>query len=229
MSAWAQAWRRKRGPPKGRPTYYPEVFDTPDLADAMGIILTPEDGTTTAWRWERETPFLVDLIDKFIKNSGNTLVLDYGCGVGRLAKELIARHKCRVIGADISPNMRALSATYVASDLFISCSPAMLDVLAERGIIFDSAISVWVLQHCLDPIIDVTRIKRALKPLAPLFVVNNVHRAVPTMEMQWMNDGIDIRELLRTEFLMIEEGRLTPLEVSAQFSQHTFWASYLRR
>jgi hypothetical protein len=42
-------------------TYNPTVFQVNNLAGAMSIILTPE-GSTTAQRWETETPYLADLI-----------------------------------------------------------------------------------------------------------------------------------------------------------------------
>ena len=35
-------------------------------------------------------------------------VLDYGCGIGRIAKELILKTSCKVIGVDISESMRKM-------------------------------------------------------------------------------------------------------------------------
>jgi hypothetical protein len=64
-----------------------------NLAEAMSIILTPE-GSTTADRWETETPYLADLIGQQCALRPDSLVLDYGCGIGRLAHELISRHNC---------------------------------------------------------------------------------------------------------------------------------------
>ena len=43
-------------------TYHPGVFDVNDIAQAMGIILTPE-GSTTEERWQTETPYVADLIE----------------------------------------------------------------------------------------------------------------------------------------------------------------------
>ena len=36
-------------------TYHPAVFHVNDIAQAMAVIMTPE-GSTTAERWETETP-----------------------------------------------------------------------------------------------------------------------------------------------------------------------------
>src|SRR3954453_18577536 len=97
------------------PTYDPRLFNVNDIAQAMAVIMTPE-GSTTAERWEIETPYLADRIAQEITIPPDTLWPDYGCGVGRLAHELIKRHNCRVGGVDISPSMRALSVVYTRSD-----------------------------------------------------------------------------------------------------------------
>ena len=71
-------------------TYYPEIFDAHTMGHARAIILTGE-GSTTAERWQVETPWLGDQISSLIEITPDTLLVDYGCGIGRVAKELIAR------------------------------------------------------------------------------------------------------------------------------------------
>jgi SAM-dependent methyltransferase len=145
-------------------TYNPEIFSVPDMSRAKNIILTAESSTTEE-RWKTETPMLAALIAAHNNKIGpDTVVLDYGCGIGRVAKELIAKHGCRVIGVDISPSMRALSIEYVNSDSFFACPPAMLKLLIDGGLRVDLAISIWVLQHCLSPGIDIGYLRDALKP-----------------------------------------------------------------
>ncbi|HWI29188.1 MAG TPA: class I SAM-dependent methyltransferase, partial [Stellaceae bacterium] len=161
-------------------TYEPRVFDAANIAQAKRIILTAESSTTEE-RWTTETPYLAGLIGADLRIGPGSLVLDYGCGIGRLAKELIARHGCRVIGVDISPSMRALAVGYVESDRFFACPPSMLDALAKAGFAADAAFAVWVLQHCERPDEDIQRIRRALRPGGGLFVVNNRQRAVPML------------------------------------------------
>jgi hypothetical protein len=63
-------------------------FDRATLRDAMSVILTAQD-STTEHRWATETPYLTDLISRTARLSADSLVLDYGCGVGRMAKALI--------------------------------------------------------------------------------------------------------------------------------------------
>jgi SAM-dependent methyltransferase len=209
-------------------TYNPGIFNVRDLHGAMQIILTPETWTTER-RWEVETPYLVDLIHQSMEITPDTVLLDYGSGIGRIAKELIARYQCRVVGVDISASMRTLAAPYVQSDRFLPCSPAMLETLSERDFRFDGAIAVWVLQHCLRPAQDIKMIKRALKPDARLFVVNATYRAVPALERTWINDGIDIKRMLGAAFVLKQEGQLLADKIPDSLAAVTFWASFLNQ
>ena len=88
--------------------YDASVFDVATIEAAKRIILTPENSTTQE-RWAAETPYLTDLITKHIVLDRDTTVLDYGCGVGRMAKALIDRARCKVVAADFSASMRALA------------------------------------------------------------------------------------------------------------------------
>lgn len=208
------------------PTYDPRVFVVNDVEAAKRIILTPED-SSTAERWEKETPYLADLIEAHLRLDPSRLVLDYGAGIGRLARALIERQDCHVVGVDISPHMRSLGLAYVRSERYTACSPRMLVALLGAGLQFDAAFSVWVLQHCLRPEEDIGLLAAALKPGAPLFVVNNRGRAVPTTE-GWIDDGVDVRALLLERFELEEEGRLDPEPTTPAVAKHTFWAR-LRR
>src|SRR3984885_13668780 len=172
-------------------TYNPEIFSVPNLSQAKDIILTAESSTTEE-RWKTETPMLSALIAAHNKIGPDTVLLDYGCGIGRMAKELIAKHGCRVIGVDISPSMRALSVEYVNSDNFFACPTAMLKVLFDGG----------------------------------LFVVNNIHRAVPTKEAGWASDGIDIKGTLARIFSLQSEQTLVSPDVPSTLSGTTFWAAF---
>src|SRR5690349_14906824 len=98
-------------------TYDPAIFDVADEATAKRIILTP-DGRSTDERWRVETPGLATLAGASLALDQDSLVLDYGCGIGRMAKALIERFGCRVVGVDISPRMREMAPAYVSSEKF---------------------------------------------------------------------------------------------------------------
>jgi 2-polyprenyl-3-methyl-5-hydroxy-6-metoxy-1,4-benzoquinol methylase len=211
-----------------QPTYNPQVFNVNDIAQAMAIIMTPE-GATTADRWEKETPYLADLIAEQFDITADSLLLDYGCGIGRMSHELIKRHNCRIVGIDISPSMRALSVIYTRTDRFMSCSHEMLEGLIARGLTFDTVLSIWVLQHCAAPAHDMALIRAALKPGGNLFAVNGNVRSIPTVEMGWVNDGLDIRSMLSAEFQPVRAGRLARERTTDIIAEGTFWATYRRR
>lgn len=191
------------------PVYMPGIFETADLASAQAIILTPEPGTTTEERWRLETPYLADQMVMRLDLNQNSLVLDYGCGIGRLSKALIERSGCFVIGVDMARRMREMAPVYVGSSRFMAVSPDGLDALIERGLKVDFGFASWVLQHCLEVERDVTRIADALGPMARFFLVNNLGRAVPT-DCGWVDDGKSVEALLGLRFDALERYAFPP-------------------
>jgi 2-polyprenyl-3-methyl-5-hydroxy-6-metoxy-1,4-benzoquinol methylase len=208
-------------------TYNPEVFEARDIAEAKRIILTDE-GSSTEERWRIETPAVADLIARSVAITPDSTILDYGCGIGRLAKELIARHGCRVIGVDITQSMRNLATGYVASDHFLVCSPLMLADIVARGLRFDAALAIWVFQHCLCPTDDIALIACALKSSGNLFVLNNLSRVVPTKEKSWVDDRVDVRGILFDRFALERDGSLPGHLVAPAMVGRHFWALYRR-
>lgn len=193
-----------------RPVYDPSVFDVASLKQAKAIILTPE-GLGTDARWERETPWLADLAVSKLGLSASKKVLDYGCGVGRIAKALIERSGCSVFGLDISDSMRTLAPMHVNSPRFRVLSEGV------QPPVCDAVVSVWVLQHAERPEEDLKVISEALRPGGKFFLVNNVHRAIPVSrsgrDKTFLSDEIDLDELIRDRFRTLEEGRL-PKEIA---------------
>ncbi len=100
--------------------YNPNIFDKKNLDEAKRIILTNEKDITSQQRWENETPYLIESISNKIKIDNNSLIVDFGCGIGRLSKELINKYGCKVIGVDISSSMREHARSYVNSSNFSS-------------------------------------------------------------------------------------------------------------
>ena len=195
--------------------YYPQIFDRVDLKAAKEIILTNEGaGADTETRWALETPYVLSLVEGALALRPDMLVLDYGCGVGRIAKAMIDASGCSVVGVDISADMRRLAKDYVDSDRFLALSPAQFDTLVARGLRVDAAISVWVLQHCFAPAQDIARIRGSLAAGGSCFVLNMHKRAVPatleanteTQKFLWAVDNTDVADLLRTAFSLEAEG-----------------------
>lgn len=205
-------------------TYNPTIFDVKSIHEARGVILTDDHGLTSNERWERETPYLVDLMAA-LNITENSVVLDYGCGIGRLSRALIAKYGCRVIGVDISAGMRALAAHYVDHERFTACHPKMLDAL---GLQVDAALSVWVLQHCVKPEQDIARIYNNLKPGSKLFIVNENARFIPTTEELWLDDGADVKALLGAAFTCTKTGKIDSSVLSELAADRTYWGVFAK-
>lgn len=187
--------------------YRPQVFDVPDVGAAMAIILTPETGTTTAERWALETPYLVAAIGRELALDAGACVLDFGCGIGRIAKGMIDRYGCRVVGVDISARMRALAPEYVGSARFAAWSPDELDRETAGGFRATHAVACWVIQHVLDPAAELARIAAALAPAGELFLLNQGSRALPS-DRGWLDDGVSVERLLAAHFDIVSVGIL---------------------
>ena len=201
--------------------YNPKIFDKQSMDDAKKIILTSEGEIKSEERWEKETPFLVEKIIKELQANENTTILDFGCGIGRIAKELIEKTSCKVLGVDISESMRKMALEYVNSDNFNVISPLELEEKVKKGFKVDAAYSIWVLQHCITPDIDVDLIKRSLKKDALFYVLNNKVSAIPTNK-GWKNNGINIHNLLKFRFEELKNDSL-PIELfNEKISKLTF-------
>jgi SAM-dependent methyltransferase len=204
--------------------YDPGVFTrVTTILDAKRIILTPEQHLTTEERWQRETPHVCDLIERAVTLDPGSLVVDYGCGIGRLSREVVARHGCQVIGVDIAANMRGLASSYVASDNFVACSSSMAVRLGVRA---DLVLAVWVLQHIAQLASELDLIKSILRPGGHLFVINEGSSRFVPSNIGWVHDGLDVRLMLGERFTAVGSGVLDPDVVGPQQSSRTFWASY---
>jgi SAM-dependent methyltransferase len=180
-------------------TYNPEIFHVGSLEEAKAVILNPDQIHSTDERWIIETDWILDLLKRHMPGDERRACLDYGCGIGRLAKPLIRQRDWVVIGADISNSMRSLATAYVDSPHFLSVSHFFLDPIRV-----DCALAVWTLQHCKDVKTDIAQIKRSLWPSGRLFVLNALERFVPTHEETWSNDGVDVWEILQNEFRTLQ-------------------------
>lgn len=208
----------------GPAVYDPHIFErVRTVAEAKAIILTPERHCTTDQRWQAETPHLADLIRNQIDLRAGSVVVDYGCGIGRIAKTLIERHRCKVIGTDISANMRALAASYVDDPRFVAIDPSMIDTMNVQA---DLVIAVWVLQHVADLPLEMARIRRMMREDGILFVVNEASTRFVPMRDGWIHDGVNVRMHLEMEFTPLIAGQLDPAVVGDEQSERTFWAAY---
>src|SRR3990167_4383848 len=92
-------------------------------------------------RFRVETPIFAKAILSHVTPE-DKLILDYGCGIGRLAKEVLKQDKSiRVIGVDASPDERRLANEYVNNARFECKEPEDLDEQV------DLIYCIYVFQH----------------------------------------------------------------------------------
>ena len=187
-----------------QPIYRPAVFDHDSVEDAKRIILTVPPSILENY-WKRSTVATADLIIDGLKPTRDSVLLDFGCGIGRLAREVIGRIGCKIVGVDISASMRRQAIEHVASERFSVLSAEVFGRLAADSItMFSGAYAVVVLQHTLDPEAELRRIAATCAAAAPLFIYNHVHRLVPT-DKGWASDGKDVGKLASGIFRFVRE------------------------
>lgn len=179
-----------------RTSYLKAAFDPVNLAHAKDIVLSPDPLHPN--KFSEETEFLVDFIEKHSLADPGSLVLDFGCGMGRVARRIIGRIGCRVVGVDPSEGMRICARAYVGS-------PELFDARASYdGTDIDLVLAVFVLQHTEHPEREVETIARALKPGGRVLLVDGV-RLVPSGVdargyVVWRDDGADVQAIMARHF-----------------------------
>ncbi|HEY4370353.1 MAG TPA: class I SAM-dependent methyltransferase [Burkholderiales bacterium] len=184
-------------------TYWPQFFEADDLEAAKGIAITPEEGMSTDERWRSETAFMMEHIASRLAIGPKNVLIDFGCGVGRMSRALIERYDCTVVGVDQSAKMREHAQSYVGSSRFKAASPAEFDTMVKEGFVADFGMAIWVLQHCVHPAGEISRIANALAAEAPFLLVNSVHRLIPT-HLGWGQDGENLDARMAERFGQLE-------------------------
>lgn len=210
-------------------TFNPHLFEVHTLEAArkltVGDVKFKHGGEWShEERWEPETALTVELILGHLPLHEDSVVLDYGCGTGRIAKEIIAKTGCRVVGADTSLSMAKLALEYVNSDRF---GISHTSTLSDCGIKFDHVICVYVLMHVFSPQEELDIIKASSKSTAKLMMFNERDRHVPSEEGIYIDDGIDVLWEAVSRFgPIMKYGKLDPTRVHPRFSERTYWSTH---
>jgi SAM-dependent methyltransferase len=188
--------------------YRPEAFDSPTDAGARWVILTPEAGLSSEERWTRETAYLKPYLDKL----PNGVILDYGCGIGRLSKGLIDKGNRVVMGVDISPSMLKQAANYLGIPRlyhFVGFQASIFESVVKEGMYkCDGGIAVWSLQHVYYLATTIATIAASMKSGAPFLLVNRPERFIPVQgdgEYVWASDTQDLDAMMDRYFTLESE------------------------
>jgi ADP-heptose:LPS heptosyltransferase/ubiquinone/menaquinone biosynthesis C-methylase UbiE len=192
------------------------LFKPKSIEEGKHEVVGDCNGFTMQQRWEAETPAFAKSILKQIKGplDHKIRILDYGCGVGRLAKEVLTQEiNCEVVGVDASSEMMQKAVDYVGNVNFTTSNPQ--DLGDKR---FDLVYCVYVLQHC--PSIEIRdvlyRIYHHLKDDGVFVYCSSDYRMCIRFDGQGFFDdrflGVNLRE---------EIGRLFE-EVSPLFTESDF-------
>jgi len=183
-------------------TYLKEAFNPVTFEHAKNIVLTPDSQNSN--KFEQETEFLIDVIQHQNLITSNSMVLDFGCGMGRVSKELINRLNCDVVGVDISERMRIFASLYITNPKKFQTS----DIIETN--LFDMCLSILVLQHSENPELEIRKIYDGLKENGILVLVNEKHRLIPVgVDPQgyviWYDDGVDVFDIVERYFTKLTE------------------------
>lgn len=184
--------------------YIKEVFDVTTLEYAKHVVLTSDP--SNPYKFEKETQFLIDVISEqnFIALDEKSVVFDFGCGMGRVAKGLIDTFNCKVIGLDISPSMLAFAKTYTNSNKF-ECTQEYS--IAESA---DVGIAILSLQHTENPKKEIDNIVNVIKTDGIFILVNEHKRFVPSdidknNYVIWSDDGFDIFSYVESKLKLVKK------------------------
>lgn len=178
--------------------YVKEVFDVGTIDHAKHVVLTSDPNNPN--KFEQETQFLIDVIRKQDIIKKDDIVLDFGCGMGRVSKQLIATFDCTVVGVDISESMLKFAMLYVAK-------PQRFRFGTHYSIpeSVDVALSTFVLQHTENPIKEIDNIYNVIKPGGWFVLLNENKRFVPAdvdrnNYVVWNDDGVNIHTEVAKRF-----------------------------
>lgn len=183
--------------------YIKEVFDVTTITQAMNVVLSFEQDKPE--KFHRETQFLIDTIKTENIITDQSTVLDFGCGMGRVSKEIINTFNCSVLGFDISESMKTFATLYVSN-------PRKFKTISEMPVdnSIDICLAVFVLQHVENPKQEIEKIVNTLKPNGYLVLVNEDNRFVPNdIDNEgfiiWDNDNFNVFTEIEKHLTKVKE------------------------
>jgi ubiquinone/menaquinone biosynthesis C-methylase UbiE len=159
--------------------YNPKYFDPSSIEEAKKIILTDEDVPD---QWESETKWTMNFFREKNLFNERSIVLDWGCGIGRLSKPIIEEYNCKIVGVDFQPNMLKYAREYVNHPNFTAITGEEFFELPDNY--FTTGIAVWALQHTVYPKPIITCIQKKLKFKSKFCVLESNVKSLPVIHVE---------------------------------------------
>ena len=171
--------------------YNPKLFTPMDLNHAKDIVITPDPIDPN--KFENFTNEAIKIITDANIINETSCVVDFGCGMGRMSKAIVDTFNCEVIGVDLNLPMLKLATMYVNNpNKFVTCNSI------DKDDSIDVCLAMFVIQHVLDPKLEIKKIADILKPNGYFILLNETNlRLVPGGQAEdksivWFTDGFDI-------------------------------------
>lgn len=199
--------------------YVKEVFDVTTFEQAKHVVLTSDPNNPN--KFQEETDYFINIFRNSGYISSESKVLDFGCGMGRISRELIATFKCDVIGVDISPSMRKFATLYVSNPRKFKAVESYTEPES-----INIAFCILVLQHAQDPQKEIDNLYNVIKPNGYLVLVNENKRLVPAdvdknNYIIWKDDKFDVQAAIREKFKQIESRNYLNTDIEILLFQKT--------
>jgi ubiquinone/menaquinone biosynthesis C-methylase UbiE len=176
--------------------FNPDFFKPFSIDHAKKIILT--DNTITD-QWESETEWTINFFNEKNLFNKDSIVLDWGCGIGRLAKPIIEKFNCKVVGVDFQPNMLKYATEYVNNSNFTAISNEEFFQLPDDY--FTVGIAVWALMHTMNTPKIIEDIQKKLNYNSRFCVFDANDKAWPVKPID-IHDGVTEDDILLEYYSM---------------------------
>lgn len=205
--------------------YNPDFFIPTSVEHAKNIILTPEDSSVDD-RWEKETVWTKNVVSSLMNITPDSVVLDWGCGIGRISKMLIDTFGCQVVGVDLQPKMLEYAKEYVNSDKFTTLEHKDIFTFFPKDK-FTHVFSCWVFQHSNKAQYEIPLIYQSMKDNSQLFVLECNSKAIPHMN-GYYDDNVSTRNILEKFYDMNALG-VIPIHITTKKISEMSWWGILKK
>ena len=199
--------------------YVKETFDVYNIEQAKHVVLTSDPKNPN--KFQEETDYFINIFRNSGYISSNSKVLDFGCGMGRISKELINTFNCDVIGVDISDSMLRFADLYVSNPKKFKGVKSYTEPES-----INIAFCILVLQHAEDPQKEIDNLYDVIVPNGYLVLVNENKRLVPSDVDKngyviWYDDRFDVQGAIHKKFKQIESRRYLNTDIEILLFQKT--------